>query len=80
MEAYSEFQDLENLCTSTKDIIQNGNKDSWSYIWGNDSFTVKEAYKALAILVLHLLSSNGFGNLAAKQSINSSSGSFFMID
>jgi hypothetical protein len=47
VEAYAEFQDLEELCIKTTEIIQSGNKDTWSYIWGNECFSVKEAYKVL---------------------------------
>jgi hypothetical protein len=46
-EAYNEFQEMETLCTQTKERKQSQNKDEWSYIWGNNVFTVKKAYKAL---------------------------------
>jgi hypothetical protein len=46
-EAYNEFQDMEILCTQTEERMQIGNMDVWSYIWGNNVFTVKQAYKAL---------------------------------
>jgi hypothetical protein len=46
-EAFSEFEALEDFCIKTQDIMQAGNIDSWSYIWGNDAFTVKKAYMTL---------------------------------
>jgi hypothetical protein len=39
--------EMETLCTQTEGRMQSQNKDEWSYIWGNDVFTVKQAYKAL---------------------------------
>jgi hypothetical protein len=46
-EAYLEFQALEDICFKTQEIMQSGNMDNWSYIWGNANFTVKKAYMAL---------------------------------
>jgi hypothetical protein len=46
-EAFSEFEDLEVLCGRIISTFQQGNIDSWSYIWGSKEFTTKQAYKAL---------------------------------
>jgi hypothetical protein len=46
-EAYSEFEDLEELCDLTNHSIQEGNIDTWSYIWGSSIFSTKQAYKDL---------------------------------
>jgi hypothetical protein len=40
-EAFSEFEDLEELCLLTSQAIQGGYNDSWSYIWGSSTFTTK---------------------------------------
>jgi hypothetical protein len=44
-EAYNEFQEMEILCTQIDEKMQSENMDVWSYIWGNNVFTVKQAYK-----------------------------------
>jgi hypothetical protein len=46
-QAFQEFEQLEIICASTAQKIQEGNIDSWTYIWGNDSFSPKKAYKVL---------------------------------
>jgi hypothetical protein len=46
-QAFHEFEQLEIICASTAQKIQEGNIDSWTYIWGNDSFSPKTAYKVL---------------------------------
>jgi hypothetical protein len=46
-EAFVEFQHLENICHSASIKTQSGNKDEWTYIWGNNKFSTKNAYKAM---------------------------------
>jgi hypothetical protein len=45
-QAFSEFEDLEKVCDLTSLKMQ-GDIDTWSYIWGSEKFTAKQAYKAL---------------------------------
>jgi hypothetical protein len=45
--AFSKFEDLEVLCEDIMPSSQQGDIDSWSYIWGSKEFTTKQAYKAL---------------------------------
>jgi hypothetical protein len=46
-QAYEEFQSLESLCQRTLRTIHAGNKDTWTYIWGNAKFSSQDAYKAM---------------------------------
>jgi hypothetical protein len=46
-QAFEEFQDLEVVCQNTLTVIQEGNSDNWSYIWGNAEFSSKKAYQAM---------------------------------
>jgi hypothetical protein len=46
-EAFAEFEELEEICIKTQITMQAGNTDNWSYIWGSDTFTVKNTYKTL---------------------------------
>jgi hypothetical protein len=46
-QAFSKFEELEVLCEDIMPPSQQGNIDSWSYIWGSKDFTTKQAYKAL---------------------------------
>jgi hypothetical protein len=48
IEAYEQFCELEIILQS---LQQNNDKDRWSYIWGNESYSSSKAYK-------HLLGSN----------------------
>jgi hypothetical protein len=43
-QAYEEFLKMEELCNNTESSIQRGNLDSWSYIWGSDTYSAKKAY------------------------------------
>jgi hypothetical protein len=43
-QAYEEFLKMEELCSNTESNIQQGNLDSWSYIWGSDTYSAKKAY------------------------------------
>jgi hypothetical protein len=43
-QAYEEFIQMEEICSNTEISIQHGNLDSWSYIWGSDTFSTKKAY------------------------------------
>jgi hypothetical protein len=40
--AFTEFEELEEICIKAQTIMQDGNIDTWSYIWGSDNFTVKK--------------------------------------
>jgi hypothetical protein len=43
-EAYDQFNELDIILQSLQLI---GEKDSWSYIWGNDKYSSRKAYKHL---------------------------------
>jgi hypothetical protein len=46
-EAFAEFEELEEICIKTQITMQAGNANIWSYIWGSDTFIVKNAYMTL---------------------------------
>jgi hypothetical protein len=46
-QAYVEFIQLENICNQVQNRIQQGEMDSWSYIWGNGQFSSQKAYKVM---------------------------------
>jgi hypothetical protein len=46
-QAYEEFQNLEIVCQNALTVVQEGNYDNWSYIWGNADFSSQKAYKAM---------------------------------
>jgi hypothetical protein len=46
MEAYNEFEKLEDIFAAASEKIQLGEQDSWTYIWGNNSFSSKKSYNA----------------------------------
>ena len=45
-QAFHEFQELESICLSVQ-TNQDSRKDEWSYIWGNNQFSAKKAYKVM---------------------------------
>jgi hypothetical protein len=47
VQAFNEFEMLEDICVSASEKMQLGEQDSWTYIWGNSTFSSKKAYKAL---------------------------------
>jgi hypothetical protein len=46
-QAYVEFIELENICNQVQTRIQQGEIDSWSYIWGSGQFSSQKAYKVM---------------------------------
>jgi hypothetical protein len=38
VQAFNEFEILEDICVTLGEKIQLGEQDSWTYIWGNNSF------------------------------------------
>jgi hypothetical protein len=46
-QAFQEFEQLEVICANTAQKIQEANINTWTFIWGNDSFSPKKAYKVL---------------------------------
>jgi hypothetical protein len=44
---FEEFEELQLICGNTRQLIQNGEKDSWTYIWGSNVFLTKKAYKVM---------------------------------
>jgi hypothetical protein len=46
-QAYSEFLLMENFCQYAREKISENEIDKWSYIWGSNVFTVKQAYNAM---------------------------------
>jgi hypothetical protein len=46
-QASVEFIELENICNQVQNRIQQGEMDSWSYIWGNGKFSSQKAYKVM---------------------------------
>jgi hypothetical protein len=46
-QAFEEFQNLEVVCQNAFTVVQEGNSDTWSYIWGNAEFSSKKAYQAM---------------------------------
>jgi hypothetical protein len=38
-QAYEEFNELEIICQNASGKILSGQKDEWSYIWGNSEFS-----------------------------------------
>jgi hypothetical protein len=38
-QAYEEFNELEIICQNAAEKILLGQKDNWSYIWGNSDFS-----------------------------------------
>jgi hypothetical protein len=41
-QAFNEFEEMKDICQNAMRTAQTGNKDSWSYIWGNSEFTTKK--------------------------------------
>ena len=46
-QAFAEFQQLTEICHSARQRISDGEKDRWTYIWGNSHFSPRNAYKML---------------------------------
>jgi hypothetical protein len=46
-QAYEEFLNLEVICQSALIKVQEGNCDTWTYIWGNGEFSSRKAYRAM---------------------------------
>jgi hypothetical protein len=46
-QAFQEFEVFEQICTNATNIVQGGDKDSWSYIWGTGQFSTKKAYNIM---------------------------------
>jgi hypothetical protein len=44
-QAFAEFEKLETLCDKVQAETQQIHPDSWSYIWGSDTFSTTSAYK-----------------------------------
>jgi hypothetical protein len=40
-QAYEEFLNMEEICSNSESSIQQGNLDSWTYIWGSNFFLPK---------------------------------------
>jgi hypothetical protein len=72
-QAFSEFDELEVICGKTLQKIQEGNKYSLSYIWGNPNFTSKKAYKVLIGYHPAPPILNGFGTLHVRKDTSFSS-------
>jgi hypothetical protein len=47
VQAFNEFEILEGICVTVGQRIQMGDQDTWTYIWGNNSFSSKKAYNVL---------------------------------
>ena len=46
-EAFMEFELMEELCDTLRGSAFTEHLDSWSYMWGNNTFSVAKAYKIL---------------------------------
>ena len=46
-EACLEFELMEEICDTLKRSALNEKLDTWSYMWGNNNFSVAKAYKIL---------------------------------
>ena len=45
--AFLEFELMEEICDTLKRSASNEHLDTWSYMWGNNIFSVAKAYKIL---------------------------------
>jgi hypothetical protein len=75
-QAYEEFNELEIICQNNTEKILLGQKDNWSYIWGNSDYSSHKAYKALIGSQPAIPHFFGFGGHLVNQNINSSSSCF----
>jgi hypothetical protein len=41
-QAYEEFLNMEEICINFENSIQQGNLDSWTYIWGSNIISTKK--------------------------------------
>ena len=46
-EAFLEFELMEEICDTLRSSASNEHLDTWSYMWGNNIFSVAKAYKIL---------------------------------
>lgn len=76
-QAYAQFHQLTTILDDT--VLQTGN-DTWSYIWGSNSFATSKAYLSLMEQGKSTWHINGYGNLAVNPKGNSFSGSYLRID
>jgi hypothetical protein len=42
-EAFEEFNELEEICQNAMEKLILGEKDNWSYIWGNSEFSSQKS-------------------------------------
>jgi hypothetical protein len=46
-QAFSKFEQMEIICQNARAKIHKGNSNMWSYIWGSNTFTAKNAYNTM---------------------------------